>query len=255
VAWAGVVLVAGAVAMLLAGTVALSERRAAFVSAVTHELRTPLTTFHMYTEMLAEGMVADPAQQRTYLATLRSEAARLTHLVENVLAYARLERGRSPGKLVATSVAELLQRSRERLADRARQAEMELLVDAAATDLAAEVLANPSAVDQILFNLVDNACKYAASAADRRVHLSVEVLPRRVKLRVRDHGPGIARAAAWRLFRSFTKSAREAAESAPGVGLGLALSRRLARAQRGRLDCDFGIPDGACLVLTLERVP
>lgn len=255
VAWGGVGLVAAAVAVLLAGVVALSERRAAFVSAVTHELRTPLTTFHMYTEMLAEGMVSDPAQQQTYLATLRNEAARLTHLVENVLAYARLERGRSPGKRDAIPVAELLQGSRERLAERARQAEMELVVEADEAALSAVVLANPSAVDQILFNLVENACKYAAGAADRRVHLSVEVLRRQVKLRVRDHGPGIARAAAWRLFRGFTKSAQEAAESAPGIGLGLALSRRLARSQNGRLECDAGVSGGACLVLTLQRMP
>ena len=80
--------------MLLAGVVALSERRAAFVSSVTHELRTPLTTFRMYADMLARGMVPDAERRQQYLETLRTEAERLTHLVENVLSYARLERGR-----------------------------------------------------------------------------------------------------------------------------------------------------------------
>ena len=91
VAWACVLLAAAAVAGLLYGTVSLSERRADFVSAVTHELRTPLTTFKMYSEMLAEGMVPDEQKRRAYLGTLCSEANRLSHLVENVLAYARLE--------------------------------------------------------------------------------------------------------------------------------------------------------------------
>ena len=72
-----------------------AERAAGtFVSAVTHELRTPLTTFRLYTEMLDEGMVSGPDSQRAYLKTLRAEADRLGHLVENVLAFARLERGR-----------------------------------------------------------------------------------------------------------------------------------------------------------------
>ena len=80
----------------------LSERRGAFVSAVTHELRTPLTTLRMYTEMLADGMVPDEPRRRSYLQTLRAEADRLGHLVENVLAYSRLERNRRGLRAVTT---------------------------------------------------------------------------------------------------------------------------------------------------------
>ena len=93
IALACVLLAAAAVGLVLHGTVALSERRADFVSAVTHELRTPLTTFRLYSEMLADGMVTDEAQRKTYLDTLTGEAGRLSHLVENVLAYARLGEG------------------------------------------------------------------------------------------------------------------------------------------------------------------
>ncbi len=73
----------------------LSERRRIFVSAVTHELRTPLTTFRLYTDMLADGMVSGEEKRRSYLERLRGEAQRLSHLVENVLFYARLESGRA----------------------------------------------------------------------------------------------------------------------------------------------------------------
>ena len=251
VAW-GCTGVAGvAVASLLRGVVALSERRAAFVSAVTHELRTPLTTFHMYTEMLAEGMVSDSRQQQTYFHTLRAEASRLTHLVENVLSYARLERGRTDGRIEERTVRELVEPVAVRLTDRAKQAGMELVVEGDDAAFAASVRANPSAVEQILFNLVDNACKYAAVASDRRIHLALQRSSSSVQLRIRDHGPGIARPASRRLFASFSKSAREAANSAPGVGLGLALSRRLAQAMGARLQLDRRVSDGACFVLTL----
>ncbi len=90
-AWGALMLAALAVAMLLRGVVSLSERRGAFVSAVTHELRTPLTTFRMYAEMLADDIVTDESARQHYLQTLRVEADRLTHLVENVLLYARLD--------------------------------------------------------------------------------------------------------------------------------------------------------------------
>ena len=251
VAWSCVLLAAVAVAVLLWGVIRLSERRAAFVSAVTHELRTPLTTFHMYTEMLAEGMVPDPRQQQSYFNTLRSEASRLSHLVENVLSYARLERGRADGRIETLAAGRLVEPIEDRLADRARQAGMELLVEGDDATRSATVRANPSAVEQILFNLVDNAGKYAATASDKRIHLALDRADGVVELRVRDHGPGISRSAARRLFHSFSKSAHEAAHSAPGVGLGLALSRRLARDMGGQLHMDPAVTDGACFVLTL----
>lgn len=252
VAWGCVLVAAAAMAVVLWGLIRLSERRAAFVSAVTHELRTPLTTFHMYTEMLAEGMVPDRQQQRDYLHTLRAEAARLSHLVENVLSYARLERGRADGRVERIPPGRLVDPIVSRLGDRARQASMELVVERDDSVRALAVAANPSAVHQILFNLVDNACKYAADAADRRIHLSVSKAAGGVELAVRDHGPGVSRHKARRLFRSFSKSAHEAANSAPGIGLGLALSRRLARDMGGRLRLDKSTLDGARFVLRLD---
>jgi signal transduction histidine kinase len=258
VAWTGAALAALAVGLLLWKAVALSERRAAFVSAVTHELRTPLTTFRMYSEMLAGDMVPDQAKQRRYLETLHVEADRLTNLVENVLSYARLERKPLRRRLEPVTLEDLVGRLGARLAERARQADMELVTEVSPAAGAARVMADPSAAEQILFNLVDNACKYAARAADRRIHLAADVVGRRARLAVCDHGPGIAPAEARRLFRPFTKSARDAANSAPGVGLGLALSRRLAREMGGDLVIEHGPAAdganrvvGACLVLML----
>lgn len=228
-----------AVAGLLWGVLALSERRAAFVSSVTHELRTPLTTFRMYAEMLARDM-APPERRREYLETLRTEAERLTHLVENVLAYARLERGRKPRAAERTTPAALVERFEPRLAERAAQSGMQLecaIDDAAST---APLVTDVGVVEQILFNLVDNAAKYAARAGDRRIHLDVRRNGKWLTLAVRDHGPGFASVSAAERSAPFSKSAQEAAESAPGVGLGLALCRRLARELGGSLELAQG---------------
>ena len=251
VAWLCVVLAAAATAALLVGAVRLSERRGAFVSAVTHELRTPLTTFRMYSEMLAENMVTDASKRQSYLNTLCVEANRLGHLVENVLAYARLEKKSHAGRAESITVGELIKRVESRLAARAEQADLTLTVEVENDDHAIRVRTDPSAVEQILFNLVDNACKYANASADRRIELSANVTDRHVALRVRDHGQGIPVGDARRLFRPFHKSARSAANTAPGVGLGLALSRRLARSMGGDLRLETTVDLGASFVLTL----
>ena len=250
IAWGCVAVAVVAVGVLLVGAVGLSERRGAFVSAVTHELRTPLTTFQMYTEMLTSGMVADAAKRRRYLTTLRTESGRLSHLVENVLAYARLERSRGRGQIETLPLGDVLDRVTGRLAERAARAEMTLEVEADDDALAASVRVDTSVVEQILLNLVDNACKYAASASDRRIHLRAARLDGSAALLVGDHGPGIS-AKRRRLFRPFSKSARDAAHSAPGVGLGLALSRRLARDQGGELRLVRPTPEGAWFALEL----
>jgi signal transduction histidine kinase len=253
VAWACVLLAGAAAAFLLQGTLALSERRAAFVSAVTHELRTPLTTFKMYSEMLADGMVTEEEKRSHYLGTLCSEANRLNHLVENVLAYARLERGSARSRVEDLTLGDLVQRVKPRLVERAQRAGMMLIEDVTESAARSRVQVDVSVVEQILFNLVDNACKYAApTATEKTIHL--EAIPENGKfalLRVRDHGQGISPEAAKRLFQPFNKSATEAAHTAPGVGLGLALCRRLSRSMGGELKWDPDARPGACFKLLL----
>jgi signal transduction histidine kinase len=250
--WAMVILASAAVLALLLGMQALSERRAAFVSAVTHELRTPLTTFRMYAEMLAEGMVQDEAQRQEYLGTLRREALRLGHLVENVLAYGRVERGKTVRRPAPLRLAELLERQGDRLRERAAGAGMALEV-AVPPDLS--LLAEPGALEQILFNLVDNACKYAVPAAEKVIRISAAREGRWIAVRVRDFGPGLSPEDRRRLFVPFGRSAARAAGSAPGVGLGLALCRTLARSLGGAIALEPVDGPGAAFVLRLRAAP
>jgi signal transduction histidine kinase len=249
-AWLAMAAAAAAAAALLAGVLALSERRAAFVSSVTHELRTPLTTFRLYAGLLEEGMVP-PADVPVYHATLRTEAERLAHLVENVLAYARLEGGAAAPQAVPIPVADLVGRIGDRAHERARQAGFTWQATVAADARDMRVQADPAAVEQVLFNLVDNACKYGRGEP-LSIELSVARHGRGIALAVRDHGPGLPPREAARLFQPFRKSARDAAGTAPGVGLGLALARRLARQMGGDLTADSPADGGARFMLWLR---
>lgn len=249
IAWGCWLMAAVAVGWVLFCAIRLSERRGAFVSAVTHELRTPLTTFRLYTEMLVDGMVPSPEKRQRYLQTLRVEAERLGHLVENVLSYARLENTRRPDAVEVIDVAEFLQRLKSTLQERADRSDRTLIFGPQSEPLS--ISADAAAVERILFNLVDNACKYGGDALNSRIEITVGRDGDSAVIAVRDFGPGVSRRQSRRLFRPFSKSAHEAAHSAPGVGLGLALSRRLARSMHGDLRCDFSVDQGACFQLTL----
>jgi signal transduction histidine kinase len=170
-----------------------------------------------------------------------------------VLAYARLERGRTAGRIEPIELAVLIDGMDNRLRAHAEQAGMTLAIDGIEEHGDTTVLANRSAVEQVLFNLIDNACKYAAGAADKRIHISMQPHGRFAEIAVRDHGPGLSPTVRRRLFRSFSKTAEEAAVSAPGIGLGLALSRRLARDMDGDLRFDANAAGGSSFILALPR--
>ncbi|MEN8693648.1 MAG: sensor histidine kinase [Akkermansiaceae bacterium] len=250
IGWIAAISALLALFFLLRGVMRLSERRAAFVSSVTHELRTPLTTFRLYSEMLADGMVTDEVQKQEYLRTMLGESERLNHLVENVLSYSQIERGNALAQKEKLAVRDLVERIRPVLFRRVDQEDAALSIEL--SEELGRVETDVIAVEQILFNLVDNACKYGLPNSGKG-HITLTAQRKRNGLifEVSDNGCGIARAERRRLFRAFHKSAQDAAYSKPGVGLGLALSRRLARALGGELTLTKSARSGACFQLMI----
>lgn len=234
---------------LITNVMKLSERRASFVSAVTHELRTPLTTFRLYSEILQNDAVS-PEKRPAYLNTLSREADRLSHLVENVLAFSKIERGSARSSVSEHDIGDLLESMRERFETRLAAAQLRLEMN---TSISLKCMIDSNALEHVLFNLIDNAAKYAAGSEPPVVTIDVSNKNNRLEIKVSDYGPGISHAECKKIFRPFHKSAKQAAETKPGVGLGLALSNRLARSMGGKLSCGNRTDgqSGAVFTLTL----
>ncbi|MCE7975033.1 MAG: hypothetical protein DYG92_12045 [Leptolyngbya sp. PLA1] len=250
-AWVGLLVAVMVIGLTLRTANELAERRGQFVSAVTHELRTPLTTFVMYSQMLADGMIRGEEDRATYLGTLKTESQRLARIVESVLDYARLSKRRHAPVRTRLSAEALVESLRPVLEGRAAQAGMQLVVDREG-DLTAPVETDPGTLERILYNLVDNACKYAGEAEDKRIHLVARSRGGEVVLSVRDHGPGVPDGEAASVFRPFTRGSGHAHGSTPGLGLGLAICRSLAKDLGGELKL---VParEGAEFALRLPR--
>jgi signal transduction histidine kinase len=252
-AWLAALVALGAVGLGGWSLLDLSQRRMRFVSAVTHELRTPLTTFRLYLDMLAGGFVQDEKQREEYVQTLNAEAERLHRLVANVLDFSRLEDQRPQLRLAAVPVQELLDRLTSGWEGRCRETAKELVVE---NPLAADarVWADADVAQQILGNLIDNACKYSSQAEDRRVCLRVRAEPDGIVFEVEDHGPGVPARERGSIFRPFRRG-RVADRTTGGVGLGLALARRWARLLGGQLTLHSPATGGACFRLKLQCSP
>lgn len=229
----------------------MERRRSDFVSAVTHELRTPLTTFSLYTEML-DGQMVPEEKKKDYYSVLHRESERLAHLVENVLAFARLSRGKMRGRQDVEACAPMF----TRLFDE-QKAKLE------AAGFAVSCAISPNArlltirtdlvtLGMILTNLTDNAIKYGrGNGGTPSVQLTVQAGRRELQVRVRDKGAGIAPGDVKKLFRPFNRSAEADTGKKPGIGLGLALSRDLARSIGGDLTLEGTSAEGSIFLLTL----
>jgi signal transduction histidine kinase len=212
----------------------LSERRMRFVSAVTHELRTPLTTLRLYLDMLNQGMVQEETRRAEYMQTLHAEAERLHQLVANVLDFARLENRRTRPEKSAIPGAEWLAQVRAAWEERCREAGKELVVENH-LPAAAVLRTDPALLQQIVGNLIENACKYSRSAKDQRLWLRAQAASaNRLVIEVEDRGPGVPTSERRAVFRPFHR-AHTADVTTAGVGLGLALAQRWAKLLGGKL--------------------
>jgi signal transduction histidine kinase len=245
---AAILLAAAAVIWILFQIDRLATQRARFAAAAAHELKTPLAGLLLHAEMLAEGL-GDREHWRNYAATVSSEANRLGRVVSNMLDLSRLERAAPLASPQSGDLAEAVKQRVEQHQSRLEDAGVSVEV-AIERDLPKGVF-DADALGQIVDNLLDNAEKHTRMVEDRKVSLSVGTNEEQLRIEVADNGPGIPRRQRRILFRPFDRSADAAGR--PGLGLGLAVARSLARAQGGELELDGDYTTGARFFLTLPR--
>ncbi|MDQ6888179.1 MAG: ATP-binding protein [Gemmatimonadota bacterium] len=206
----------------------LEAVRRDFVANVSHELKTPLTVIGGFAETLATDTVT-PEQQRAFVGTIRSNTWRMQRIVDDLLDLSRIESGGwvpSPERVGIAGVAREAFHPFEDDA-RARDLQLELEVDPAMPS----IVADPTALRQILSNLVENAVRHTSTGG--RVTIISRAGADGVWLGVRDSGAGIPPAHLSRIFERFYRVDVGRSRAAGGTGLGLAVVRHLAEAHGG----------------------
>ena len=147
----------------------LARQKTDFVSNVSHELKTPLTSIRMFSELLAEGRVAEPAKRQTYLNIITAETSRLTRLINNVLDFSRLERGEKKYNFQSCDLAALARETVEIYRPNLESAGFTIRSEAPGAEIT--INGDRDALAQILVNLLSNAEKYSNGAKEITVQI------------------------------------------------------------------------------------
>jgi len=233
-----------------------AERRASqlksdFIANVSHELKTPLSLIRMFGELIATGKHKGEGSAREYAGIITRESERLAHLIDNVLDFARLERGKASYSFAEGRLDEVVERALDVCRYRLDKEKMKLRTDI--EDALPAVRMDEDAMTLVLLNLVDNAVKYAGEGGEVAVRLARA--PGGVALSVRDRGPGISADDQHRIFERFYRATNARMRNVRGSGIGLSLVKHIAEAHGGRVTLTSAPGHGATFTVFVPSAP
>lgn len=233
-----------------------AERRASqlksdFIANVSHELKTPLSLIRMFGELLATGRHKGEGMAREYAGIITRESDRLSHLIDNVLDFARLERGKASYRFAEGRLEEVVERALDVLRHRLDKDKLRLRTEIE-TNLP-PVRMDEDAMTLVLLNLVDNAVKYAGDGGEVSVRL--RRAPGAVALVVSDRGVGISLDEQGRIFERFYRAESARARNVRGSGIGLALVKHIAEAHGGRVEVESSPGQGSTFTVYVPAAP
>jgi signal transduction histidine kinase len=211
------------------------RRRAEFVAGFSHEARNPLATIRLYVQGLRFGRITDEDARERALDIIDRESRRLVHMVANFLTFGAREGGTLSVASQPVEIGDELRSFATEVRSELRERDARLILE---TNGPAWLRTDPSALQEVLRNLVGNALKYGPPR--QSIRLGVQQVQGGVRLFVEDEGPGVSEAEREEIFEPFARTPAAIRSGAGGSGLGLSVVRELVALQGGRVHVEPG---------------
>lgn len=224
----------------------LEGMRRNFVANVSHELRTPVSIIRANTETLLDGALEDGPRARVFLEAVLRHTERLARIISDLLDISRVEAGSYPLELERVRVQEVAERAAQLMEEPAERKQVSIEVEVGAQIFAR---ADGNALEQVLFNLLENAIKYTPEGG--HVRLSACEIDDGCEIAVTDDGGGIPEKHRSRLFERFYRVDRGRSRDMGGTGLGLAIVKHLCEAMGGKVGMRPAEPSGSVFFVHL----
>ncbi len=220
-----------------------------FVSFVTHELKTPLTAIRMYAETMLEGRVTEESDKRTCMQMIDQESQRLTHLIDQILEYSKLQRHQKEFRFVSCDMQEVVGEAIRLFHDHYRDQPRTVEVNSA--QHISKIRMDRAAMIELLLNLLSNAAKYSPS--DKIIVVNLRESITEISVEVVDQGVGIRKRDQKKIFDRFYRADDYLTREVDGTGLGLAFARYIAKVHNGDIKVTSQLGGGSSFTLCLRK--
>ena len=229
---------------------AANRAKTDFLAVMSHELRTPLNAIDGYAELMEMGVHGPlTEQQRQDIIRIRKSQRHLLSLINGVLNFSRVEAGVAHYELAPIALADVLMSCEALMRTQMEGRGLTFHVEVCSGETI--VMADAEKLQQILLNLLTNASKFTQSGGV--VRMWCDVSPENVRITVSDTGRGIAPEQVDRIFEAFVQVDSRLTRTEEGVGLGLSISRNLARGMRGEITVVSEVAKGSAFTVTIPR--
>lgn len=228
----------------------LERMRRDFVANVSHELRTPISVVSANSETLLEGAIEDPTFATKLLEAVNRNAGRLTLIINDLLDLSRLEAGSYSLHKSRIHPVRVAERVVESLAEKAEAKQTTVSIH---IDPTLAVITDEAALFQVLVNYLENAVKYTPAKSSIEIRAGRRENKNKIRIEVRDNGPGIPPSVADRVFERFFRVDPGRSREMGGTGLGLSIVKHLVEAMDGRVGVYNVEPSGCCFWLDLPE--
>ncbi len=229
----------------------LLKSREQLISTVSHDLKTPLNTISGYAELFENSSLSD--KQKHYLAQITSSSHFISHLVDDLLDYSKLEAGKLPLDSIPFSLENIIVEAGNASKQLYLEKPVELKISISENIKGKIFESDPLRIRQIINNLVGNAFKFTEKG---KVEISVSEIEKyngtsKIEMAVMDTGTGISEEKQELIFQEFTQAETDIAHKFGGSGLGLAISKKLTELLGGTLKVKSKLGEGSTFTLTL----
>jgi signal transduction histidine kinase len=226
----------------------LNKLKSDFISNVSHDLKSPLTSIRMMTEMLHHNRVQTEERKSAYYSAMLEESEHLSHLIDNILDFSRMEDDRKKYDFTDLDLDGLILKFLESTKERLAESGFDIRYNC--TDQVPLIRADKDAILQVIYNLVDNAIKF--SGESRQIDISLIPKDDELQLCVKDYGIGIPIKDQGKIFDRFYRGTEPQRLGIKGSGIGLTIVKRIVEAHSGTINIESEIGKGSRVTV---RIP
>jgi signal transduction histidine kinase len=212
----------------------LARMKSGFISTVSHEFKSPLTTIRHMTEMLKDGKVQSEERKHEYYGIMLEQSQRLSHLIDNLLDFSKIEEGNKPFHFEETEMSPFLQDLANEF--QKRIADANFSVGISIPEKLPTLTIDRHAMAQVFHNLLDNAYKYSGDS--RTIYIAAVQDNGSIRIGIRDYGYGIPPTEVQKIFERFYRVGDALTSRIKGSGLGLTLVKEIVDAHAGKILVD-----------------